>query len=415
MLPTAPLGQTGGLPWDGLGEQFRTLIEELTTTQGRLAVSLAVLIVAMFLGVLLLPYGLRRIHRMLEERVLTGRFGEAIDVFGEYIPTTFIELVLRTLQVGTLIAAGLALLSVWGMVDVALALGAWFVGVTPDLLNLAFTLLLLVIAFVGSDQLGQAIGRFSSETGRVTEHQEEIMLRVGQVALFVAIGAAVLTLWGINLSGLLVGAGFLGIIVGFAARQTLGSMIAGFVLMFSRPFIIGDWVEIGEAEGVVTDITIFNTRLENFDGEFQVIPNDMVTKKTVTNRSQKGLLRLRQDVGIDYEDDPAEARDIAREAMQEIDDVVDAPAPQVIPKGFGDSSIVLELRYWIDHPTPPRKWRAVSAVVREVKSDFDEAGITIPFPQRTLSDRPADATEGVVTAEAIDGDGEVGADADGRE
>jgi small-conductance mechanosensitive channel len=327
-----------------------------------------------------------------------------------YSPTTFTEVILRTFQIGTLIVAVLALLIVWGWVDAATTLWRWLIAATPDLINVAITLVLIVIAIVGSDQLRRAIDRFSEEAGRITEHQEEIMLRVGQVTLFVTVAATILTLWGVNLSGLLVGAGFLGIVVGFGARQTLGSMIAGFVLMFSRPFTIGDWVEIGEAEGVVTDIGIFNTRLENFDGEFQVIPNDMVTNKTVTNRSQKGLLRLRQDVGIDYEDDPAEAMEVAREAMQDVDDVVDAPAPQVIPKGFGDSAILLELRYWIDHPTPPRKWRAVSAVVREVKSSFDDAGITIPFPQRTVSNRPDEATEGVVTAEAVDGDGAVDVD-----
>jgi len=406
MLPTAVTAQVGNAPWAGLSEQFRSLVEELTTTQGRLAMSVAVLFATLALGVLVAPFFLRRLHRIVDDRLLTGRLGDGIEVFGESIPTSFTKLVLRTVQVAVLVAAGLALLIVWGMIDLALTLGTWIVRVTPDLLNVAITLFLLVVGFVGSDQLRRAIARFSTRTDRVTEHQEEIMLRVGQVTLFVAIGAAVLTLWGINLSGLLVGAGFLGIVVGFAARQTLGSMIAGFVLMFSRPFTIGDWVQIGEAEGVVTDITIFNTRLENFDGEFQVIPNDMVTNQTVTNRSQKGLLRLRQDVGIDYDDDPDEAMEAAMAAMQRVDDVVDAPAPQVIPKGFGDSAILLELRYWIDHPTPPRKWRTVSAVVREVKTAFDEAGITVPFPQRTLSDRP-EATEGVVTAEAVDGDRQV--------
>ncbi|MFC6976214.1 hypothetical protein ACFQL1_18435 [Halomicroarcula sp. GCM10025709] len=61
--------------------------------------------------------------------------------------------------------------------------------------------------------------------------------------------------------------------------------------------------------------------------------------------------------------------------------------PQIIPKSFGDSAIVLELRFWIDHPTPPRKWRAISQVVGAVKTAFDEAGIVVPFPQRRFSVR----------------------------
>jgi small-conductance mechanosensitive channel len=73
--------------------------------------------------------------------------------------------------------------------------------------------------------------------------------------------------------------------------------------------------------------------------------------------------------------------------MKSVDMVTDAPPPQVIPKSFGDSAVVLELRFWIDNPSPPRKWQAVSGVVRAVKSDFEAAGIKIPFPQRELSGR----------------------------
>ena len=181
--------------------------------------------------------------------------------------------------------------------------------------------------------------------------------------------------------------GFLGIVVGLAARQTLGSLIAGFVLMFSRPFTIGDWVEIGDDEGIVTDITIVNTRLENFDGETVVIPNDRVSNQPITNRSERGHLRIRMDVGVDYATDPDHAVEVAQSAIDEVTHVTDAPPPQVLPKSFGDSAVVLELRFWIDQPMPPKKWRAISGVVGSVKAAFDDAGIKIPFPQRELSGR----------------------------
>ncbi len=86
-----------------------------------------------------------------------------------------------------------------------------------------------------------------------------------------------------------------------AARQTLGSLLAGFMLMFARPFEIGDWVEIEEKEGIVTDISIVNTRIQTFDGEYVMIPNDTVGGSTIVNRSRKGRLRLEVDVGIDYD------------------------------------------------------------------------------------------------------------------
>jgi small-conductance mechanosensitive channel len=256
-----------------------------------------------------------------------------------------------------------------------------------DVLAWVFTGLLVVGAYVGMGLLEDAVAAFSREADRMTAHQEQIVTRVGQIGLLVVVAFVLLGFWGVDLGGLLVGAGFLGIVVGLAARQTLGSLIAGFVLMFSRPFEIGDWVEVGDEAGVVTDITIINTRLENFDGEFVVIPNDRVADRAITNRSQKGRLRLRVDVGIDYEADPATAAEVATTAIETVDHVVETPKPNVFPREFGDSAVVLEMRFWIEHPTPPKRWRAQARVVERVKVAFDREDITIPYPQRELSGR----------------------------
>ncbi|MFC7194430.1 hypothetical protein ACFQL4_06765 [Halosimplex aquaticum] len=93
-------------------------------------------------------------------------------------------------------------------------------------------------------------------------------------------------------------------------------------------------------------------------------------------------------MSIDYAADPERAKQVAVETISGLPEVVDAPPPQVFPKEFGDSAVVLEMRFWIDHPTPPRKWKAVSAVISSVKAAFEEDGIKIPFPQRELAARP---------------------------
>ena len=366
---------------------FQELLEGVAASQGRV-VATVLLLAVLVLTVVVLPAVLSWLRTVTSERMQSGSW---LQVVAAYTPTTFRGLLLRTAQFTMLSAVVVSFLIVWGVADVAAALRPFLGGRNPTLVPAIQTLFLIVLAFVASDQLQQWIDRFSTALSDLTEHQEEILLRVGQVTIFVTIGATVFAVWSVNVGGLLVGAGFLGIVVGFAARQTLGSLIAGFVLMFSRPFTIGDWVVIDDQEGIVTDITIFNTRLENFDGEFVVIPNDKVSDSAVTNRSRKGLLRLTLDVGVDYDTDVDAAKDLAHEAMQNVADVVDSPPPQVIPRAFGDSAVVLELRFWIDHPTPPRKWRAVSAVVRAVKTAFDEAGIDIPFPQRTLTMREESA------------------------
>ncbi len=222
-----------------------------------------------------------------------------------------------------------------------------------------------------------------------TAHRRQVVYHVVQVTVYAVSGLLVLAVWEVNLGNLLLGAGVLGVVVGLAARETLGAVIAGFILLFARPFTVGDWVVVAEREGTVENVTIFNTRLRTVDGEQVTIPNDRVASEEVVNRTRKGRLRETVEVGVDYETDVDEAIAVAERAMHETDHVMKAPAPRAVGKGFGDSAVVLELRFWVSDPSAARVWRARTAVVRSVKASFTDAGIEIPFPQRTLGTREA--------------------------
>jgi len=381
--------QPAGTAAEGLSsfETFRRFVEELATTEGRLVVSAVVLLVTLVIAALVAPFLIRRFAEAVTRRLPSGRTRTTVEFVSGYVPTTFSGLLVRTVQIAILVLAVVALLVVWGLVDLAITI-LRLLGVSlPLVARVATTLALLLVAYIAADLLEDAVEQFSDETNRITDHQKEIILRIGHVGVLAFLLTGTLTLWGVNLSGLLVGAGFLGIVLGLAARQTLGSILAGFVLMFSRPFTIGDWIQVGENEGIVTNITIVNTHMRNFDGEYIVIPNDTVGNKPITNRSREGHLRIRLEVGIDYDTDPDHAADVALDAIEETKTVSETPAPQVLSRSFGDSSVVLELRFWIDRPTPPRRWRAIDEVVRAVKDAFGREGIKIPFPQRELSGR----------------------------
>jgi small-conductance mechanosensitive channel len=348
----------------------RSFLTGFETLGARVGVTVLLVVVVTAFGWLLLPRLIEEVQNSALQWAVSGA-------------------ILRAAQLSLLVGGGLSLLYLWGFGPTLTTLSE---EVTNDselrtLGRALGSVAVFFAAYAVARYLSSVVENLSRHADWLTDHQEEILLRTAQLFLFGFAGIVILGIWDTNLGGLLVGAGFLGIVVGFAARQTLGSLIAGFVLMFSRPFTIGDWVEIGGEEGIVTDITIFHTRLENFDGEFVIIPNDRVSDRPITNRSQKGLLRIRVDVSVDYEADPDHAKQVAIEAISNCNEVVDAPPPQVFPKEFGDSAVVLEMRFWIDHPTPPRKWKAVSAVVSAVKSAFEEEGIKIPFPQRELTGR----------------------------
>ncbi|CAM2952187.1 mechanosensitive ion channel family protein [Halobacterium salinarum] len=282
---------------------------------------------------------------------------------------------------------GMTVVVLWGVEDAVLRELSRAQVRARVLVRVAITMGFVAVVYVGTGVLDDALDRFTDGHDGITDHQTEVMFRILQITLYVGALIVILGFWNLDLSGLLIGAGFAGIVLGMAARQTLGSVIAGLVLMFSRPFEIGDWVQVGDKQGIVTDITIVNTRLQTFDGEYVMLPNDVVGSSEIVNRSRKGRLRVHVSVGVDYETDVEHAMDVAKDAVSDLDDVLSVPRPQVVLSSFGDSAIVMDVRVWIDKPSSRRHWRAQTAVIQSVKTAFDDAGIKIPFPQREIAGR----------------------------
>jgi small-conductance mechanosensitive channel len=328
--------------------------------------------VAITVAVIAVVFGARYAVRRWRGR--DGSIGQVTDLA--------VAAAVAALTVGGVVA----IIGVWGLeselrqavVDLGLQDVAGKVLVSGVLLGATYALTGLV---------GRMIGTVTGRGKAISDHQREVVYRLTQVTLYGIVGLVVVSLFTQDLSGLLVGAGFVGIVIGMAARQTLGAVLAGFVLMFSRPFEVGDWVAIGDHEGVVTDITVVTTRIQTFDGEFVMLPNDEVSGSAITNRSRKGRLRVELEVGVDYDVDPANAARVAMEAVDDVEEVLDVPAPRVVRKRFGDSAVVLGVRFWIDDPSARRMWTARTAVVDAVREAFAAANIKIPFPQRELAAR----------------------------
>jgi len=344
------------------------LLGAITGTPERAAVSLAIVLVV--IGV---RYGVRRFRRGLRDDVGT-------------IP----RLVLSTSIAATTGLGIVGLIFLWGL-GTQLVQAESQLALTEEAPKVILGLVILGGAYGMTDFVGEVIRNLAGSRERVSRHQQEILYRLTQLGIYSVSFLVVIGLFTQNLGGLLVGAGFLGIVIGMAARQTLGSALAGVVLMFSRPFTVGDWVEIGEYEGTVTRITIVNTRIRTFEGEEVTIPNDRVGGDAVVDRTKNGQLRIEVEVGVDYEDDPERAAAVALEAVSDVDGVVSGPAPDVVGKRFGDSAVVLGVRFWIDNPSSRKRWRTRTAVINRVHEAFTSEGITIPFPQQTLSAREGES------------------------
>jgi small-conductance mechanosensitive channel len=283
----------------GLGHVFDYLISRVASFQTRVLATAAIVAVAALIAFYAAPYGVRETDEFIRQ------FTTEDSTFRSFVPP---GIVLRTVQFVTLFAASLLLLLVWGYVEIARDLANLFIEVSPQVGQIGGTVVLLIVLVLSADLVKSRIRGLSEESDRVGEHEESVLIRVTNLTIAVTVGLALLSLWIEDIGSLLVGARFLGIVFGMGARQILAAALAGFVLMFSRPFEVGDWVEIGDAEGTVMDISLMHSHLRSFDGETVVIPNDEVEASTVVNRTDRGRLRLAVDVGVDYESDLDRAR-----------------------------------------------------------------------------------------------------------
>ena len=305
---------------------------------------------------------------------------------------TSTQRLLLSASVGAATALGaLSLLAVWDRSG-ALLDAFEAAAITDQLSNVVIAVVLLASAYAVTDFLGGVIRKISADSTVLTDHQEEVVRRLTQLTVYTFALLVVVGLFTDNVGGLLVGAGFLGIVVGMAARQTLGAVLAGFVLMFSRPFEVGDWVEVEGHEGTVTEISIMSTRLRSFDGEMITLPNDEVRSGSIVDRSRRNRLRIEVEVGVDYATDVERAAAVIEEAIAGVDDVAAMPEPDAVTKRFGDSAVVLGARYWIRNPSMRKRWRTQTAAMGAIKSSLEAEGIVIPFPQQTLSAREEGAS-----------------------
>jgi small-conductance mechanosensitive channel len=185
----------------------------------------------------------------------------------------------------------------------------------------------------------------------------------------------------IEVSTLLAAAGIAGIAIGMAAKTSVSNIISGIFLLADRPFEIGDAVDIGGDAGEVIDISLFSARLRTFDNKYLRIPNETVATAKIINLTHYDLRRLEILVGIAYSEDVGKALEVISSVVKKEKLVLADPEPLVMATGFGDSSIDLSVRAWVQRT---ELLSARTELMIGIKKALEDSDIEIPFPTRTL-------------------------------
>jgi len=199
-----------------------------------------------------------------------------------------------------------------------------------------------------------------------------------------------LDILGVNVMPFIAGAGVAGIAIGFAAKDTLSNLIAGVLLIVDRPFEIGDRIEVWSAPagsatwGDVVDIGLRATKIKTTDNIVIIIPNNEIMKRDIVNYTIVSTkIRVRVNIGVAYDTDIEKAKDLINNVAGTLPWVSKEPPSKVIVKNFGESSVDLQLRVWIDDAR--KRMDTISNITDKVKETFDKHGIEIPYPKRDIT------------------------------
>jgi small conductance mechanosensitive channel len=182
---------------------------------------------------------------------------------------------------------------------------------------------------------------------------------------------------GINIGAMLAGFGVAGIAIGFAAQDSLANTIAGFLIFWDKPFEVQDWITVADQYGQVTRITLRSTRIRTPNNTYVVIPNKSVIDEVLVNHSKHGATRIEIPVGIAYKENILDARKVILKKMEEIEGILEDPAPDVVVTQLGSSSVDMLVRVWIADAEDERP--IFFKVMETSKLALDEAAIEIPY------------------------------------
>ena len=175
--------------------------------------------------------------------------------------------------------------------------------------------------------------------------------------------------------------GAAGLAIGLSLQNSLANFASGIMIIFFRPFKVGDFVEAGGISGIVEGIQIFSTQMRTGDNKAIIVPNSSITGGNITNYSAKETRRIDLVFGIGYDDNIKTAKQVLEDIISQDERILKDPAPVIAVSELGESSVNFVVRPWVKTED---YWDVCWDLTETVKLRFDEEKISIPFPQRDV-------------------------------
>ena len=239
-------------------------------------------------------------------------------------------------------------------------------------------LLILVVGMFAARWLGNIVTKLMSSK-QVDVTLTKFLTNVIRIIILTIFVIIALGKFGLEIGPLVAAIGALSLGAGLAFQGLLSNYVAGFTIILTRPFVVGNTITLHGYTGVVEEVKLAYTILITEDGEMITIPNKHIIGEILENSFEYKIVEL--SVGISYSDEPAKAVEVIRFQLKAIEEVTQTPPPQIGIEAFADSSINIGVRYWVPTQTYyESQYKVNLAIFNALK----EADITIPFPQRDV-------------------------------
>ena len=237
---------------------------------------------------------------------------------------------------------------------------------------------------------GQVIEGRIKASPNLTPSIQVLSSKLIRIGLAIVAFIFALKIVGINLTAFAVFGGAIGVGLGFGLQKIFANLVSGFILLLDKSIKPGDVIAIADDYGRVDSLGGRYVSVLTRDGIEHLIPNEELITTRVENWSHtQNLLRIRKTVGVHYKSDVKKAIELCLEAAANTPRILKDPAPVCHLQEFGDNSVNLEIRFWIDDPMNGRA-NVVSGLLLKIWDSFHEHNIEIPYPQRDLHLRSSD-------------------------
>ena len=259
-----------------------------------------------------------------------------------------------------------------------------FGAVRISLLTVLTGLLTLALLLWGARLLSRLLEKRIRENAALSPSIQVLFIKLSKVSLIAAAILIGLRIVGLDLTGFTIFTGAVGVGIGFGLQKIVSNLISGIILLLDKSIKPGDVITVGETYGWVNSLGARYTSLITQDGKEFLIPNeDLITQRVENWSFSNSTVRLKIPVGIAYNSDVRKAMTLCEKAAGQTERIIRSPPPICLLVGFGNSSVDLELRAWINDPVNGVK-NVKSDILLRIWESFHEEGIDIPYPQRDI-------------------------------